>query len=187
MEEENEFETMMQARLAQLPRVVQDAIESADVSGHLRELANTHKLHLDQWETLENEVRMAILGVKNSGDIEQNLVHEVGVSSEVAHDLADDISSLIFEPIRQELERLLDHPDAQAKTETGVEAMTAQTLSSAHSESEATLTQPGPLTPTPSAPETKAARAPISDAYKVGETSLERKDVHSDPYRETPA
>ena len=44
-----------------LPKVVQDAILSADVEMHMRELADKHKLHFDQWSALENEVMFALL------------------------------------------------------------------------------------------------------------------------------
>jgi hypothetical protein len=204
MDEETEYQQLIKARMAELPQPVQDAINSADVTKRLRELATTHQLHLDQWDVLENEVRMTLLGVKDSGDLAKNIQSEVGVRPEVAEALADDISRVVFEPIRQELERQLEHPDAQAKVETGVESMAAQALSDERQTEPAdaldtepivapepvvapvTASGPAPLVSPPSAPETKAVRAPLSDAYKTGEASSERKDVHNDPYREAP-
>ena len=175
MTEDNE--KIIADRMAELPQVVQDAITSADVAKRLRELATTHQLHLDQWESLETEVRMTLLGIKDSADLEQNIEKRVGVAAEVAKSLADDISTIVFEPIREELERQLDHPAAQAKVESDIDRMTAQVLTP----------PPAPIGSAPTAPETKAERAPLSDAYKTGETSTARKDVHNDPYRETPA
>ncbi len=192
----------IQDRLAQLPQVVRDAISSADTTTHLRELSNLHKLHLDQWQELENQVMLTLLAFKELEGLPQNIESEVGVSHETAVALAADISRIVFEPIREELERQLEHPDAQAKEETGVEAMTAQVLSTSSTSDEQnvtpilndtptptpppTPTPISPLVPPPSAPETKAVRAPLSDTYKVGETSTTRSDVHDDPYRETP-
>jgi hypothetical protein len=199
MDEDKEYEQMIGERMAELPQPVQDAINSADVAKRLRDLATKHQLHLDQWDMLENEVRMTLLGVKDSGDLAKNIKEEVGVSPETATALADDISRVIFEPIREELERQLEHPDAQAKAETGVERVAAQALSSEEHQDEGTpaaaapipasvpAPAPAPLVPPPTPPETKAVRAPLSDAYKTGETSAARKDVHNDPYREPPA
>jgi hypothetical protein len=203
MDVDTEYEQLIKARMAELPQPVQDAINSADVTNRLRELASSHQLHLDQWDALENEVRMTLLGAKDSDDLAKNIQSEVGVRPEIAAALANDISRVVFEPIRQELERQLEHPDAQAKIETGVETMAAQALSDeaqsvqeaadpvpddapAATVAPASIPTPAPLVPPPSAPETKAVRAPLSDAYKTGEASSARKDVHNDPYRETP-
>jgi len=177
MDSETDYEKLIADRMAELPQVVQDAITSADVAKRLRELATTHLLHLDQWESLENEVRMTLLGINDSADLEKNIAKKVGVTAEVAQSLTDDISTVIFEPIREELERQLDHPDAQAKVESDIDRMTAQVLAP----------PPAPISSAPTAPETKVERAPLSDTYKTGEMSTARKDVHNDPYRETPA
>ena len=189
--------------MTQLPQVVQNAITSADTTTHLRELSELHKLHLDQWEILQTQVMLTLLAVQDVEDLPKNIETEVGVSREVAEALAADISRIVFEPIREELERQLEHPNAQAKTETGVETMAAQALSDEQqADSEgvsappvvdpvavtATVSAPtpAPLVPPPTAPETKVVRTPLSEVYKTGEASTERKDVHNDPYRETP-
>jgi len=200
----------LKERFAQLPKVVQDAITSADVEKRLRALADTHKLHLDQWQQLENEVMLVLLGADAMANLQKNIKNEVGVSDEVAAALAKDISEGVFEPIRQELERELEHPDAQAKEDTGVEGMRTKILGgnqpAADSASSSQLlassppalevkppeivaqTPPvAPATPPSPAPTEKAIRMPASGAYKPGEASAARKDVHDDPYRETPA
>ena len=176
-------------RLKALPKVIRDAITSADVEKRLRALADTHKLHLDQWESLENEVMLTLLGFQEPEKLHTNIKNEVGVPDDVAAVLSRDISSTIFEPIRQELERELEHPDAEAKEVSGVEALSAQEISSAHTESTASPAQPvaTPIAPVPTAPDTKAVRGTVSDSYKTGDTSTVRKDVHNDPYRESPA
>lgn len=179
------FDAQMKARFVSLPKVVQDAITSADVEQHLRSLATTHRLHLDQWQVLENEVMLTLLGFQDPKNLAQSLKDDLGVGDEVAAPLAADISRIVFDPIRQELERSLEHPDAQAKVATGIEQAAAQAL--ATGDEAALATAPAPLAPVPAAPETKAVRAPISETYKSGEASAARKDVTNDPYREPPA
>src|SRR3989344_5185981 len=111
----------LEMRFKELPQVVRDAIKSADVEQRLRALANTHKLHVDQWEKLENEVMLALLAFEPIEDLQTNIRTNVGVGDVTAAALAEDISKTIFEPIRQELERELEHPEAQAEKVSGVE------------------------------------------------------------------
>ncbi len=175
---------MLKERFAQLPKVVQDAITSADTEKRLRELANTNKLHLDQWEILENEVMMTLFGVFPLDELQKNIQKHVGVSEEVANVLKENISKIVFEPIREELERRLEHPDAKAAAVSGVEGMRTQVLTD-----EAAPVVPAvlPATPPADAPTGKIERAPVSESYKAGETSVARKSVHDDTYREPPA
>lgn len=100
----------LQARFLQLPKALQNAITSADVEKKLRALSETHKLHLDQWQKLENEVMLALLGFQPVENLEANIKNEVGIAEEEAKALAGDIADTIFEPIREELERELEKP-----------------------------------------------------------------------------
>lgn len=155
-----DFNKQLEERFAQLPKVVQDAITSADVEKHLRELAETHKLHLDQWEKLENEVMLALLGFQRAEDLAENIQKEVNVDASTAAQIAADISTIVFVPIRQELERDLSHPDAVAKQETGVDTVRAQVLSAeAH---DAAVEAPPMPAPAPAAPAAAPAEAPAT-------------------------
>src|SRR3990167_605366 len=106
-DDEKGFREKMQARFLQLPKALQDAITSADVEKKLRALSETHKLHLDQWQKLENEVMLALLGFQPVENLEANIKNEVGIAEEEAKALAGDIADTIFEPIRAELEKEL--------------------------------------------------------------------------------
>ena len=217
MDEDKEFTEEVKAHFAKLPKVVQRAITSADVGKQLRALAEKHKLHLDQWETLENEVQLTLMGVQPSEELAANIQSEVGLDSVVAQALAADISTIIFEPIRQELERQLEVPGAKPDETTVAEDAGAQVLEKAGSAPLAPSSEPmeeritlpprpvgttSPVTPNPVAPALApvvpgtppppppqgiAVRAPVSESYKAGETSSARKAVHDDPYREPPA
>lgn len=179
--------------MAQLPPVVQRAIMSADVEKQLRSLAETHKLHLDQWQVLENLVMMTLLGIRQIEAMENNIQREVGVTVEVAEELTENINKIVFEPIREELERQLEHPEAKEKEVSGVEAARNQALAGAEVQP-VVETPPAPpptppvqpATPPPPMPEAKVARPSDSSAYKPGETSAQRATVHDDPYREPP-
>lgn len=193
--QQGDLDTQLKERFQMLPKVVQDAITSADVDAHLRKLADTHKLHLDQWQKLENEVMLALLGFEHVEDLEKNIQQEIGVTAEVAHALVGDVNTIVFEPIRQELERGLSHPEAQAAQVSGAEAARTQILSQSH-EGETppanvvSATPPAPVlqpaTPPTPAPETKVARPSQSTEYRPGESSASRASVVDDPYREPP-
>lgn len=187
MDDDKEYAELIKERFSTLPKVVQRAIISADIEKHLRELASTYKLHLDQWGTLENEVQLTLLGVQASEDLESNIKKELGVSDEVAKSLTENISKIVFEPIRAELERELEHPDAKAAAVSGVEAARTQILGGEDKPAAPAAPAVLPATP-PSEPLAgKIVRAPVSESYKAGETSIARKSVHDDPYREPPA
>lgn len=173
-----ELTQLLSKRMAELPAVVRDAIASSEVEKHLRTLATTEKLHLDQWELLENEVMFTLLGIRPIEELEQNIASALGVSRDVAHDLANNINEIIFEPIRQELERQLEHPDAEP------EPVPVQYDTDERPVDEVPPVQPA--TPPAATPDVKVARPSESTAYKPGEASTERKNVHDDPYRMPP-
>ena len=113
---------------AGLPAPVQRAISSSEVEKHLREIAVTNKLHVDQGEKMETQVLLALFGVKPIEQLQENLKKELKVSEEVAATLAADVSRVVFEPIRQELERELEHPEAKEKEVSSVDATRTQML-----------------------------------------------------------
>ncbi len=185
MEQDNEFKEAILQRFKSLPKVVQRAIVSADVSKQMRELADAHKLHLDQWDSLENEVQFTLLGIHSGEDLAKNIQKAVNVDEVTAESLAADISRLVFDPVRKELERELEHPDAVAATTTGVEDMRAQMLAS--SENKPVPPAPAPIvagTPPQPTSTTIVERAQISPAYIPSTPSHERKTIEGDPYRE---
>ena len=183
---DTELEKALKDRLQKLPKVVRDAITSADVEKRMRELADTHKLHIDQWQSLENEVMLTLLGAQQLEDLEKNIKNEVGVSDDVAKSLAADISKIVFEPIREQLERELSHPDAKAAGVSNVEAARTQILGSEDKPAAPAAPAVLPATPPAEPPTGKIARAPVSESYKAGEVSSQRKAVVDDPYREAP-
>ncbi|MEK7601110.1 MAG: hypothetical protein AAB480_01070 [Patescibacteria group bacterium] len=205
MNDDKEYDDLIKEQFKKLPRVVQEAIVSADVEKHLRELAETHKLHLDQWTALENEVQMTLLGIDDSGELMQNIRDKVHVPEETAKALVQSISEVVFEPIRQELERQLEHPGAVAKATSGVEDMRTRILADA-SENQPVVVSLQPVekkspvpatgyelqatgsvvaaTPPAPAPTVKVERAPAAPPSYVSAPSHERKTVEGDPYRE---
>lgn len=172
-------------RFSTLPKVVQDAITSADVQKHLRDLAEHHKLHVDQWQVLENNVMLTLLGFQPVAELTQHLKRDLSITEEVATELAQSISEMVFAPIRGEMERALSHPTATQEVLSDVEAVRAQELNTTSQPASAAPATPAvtPATPPSPAPEQKAERTQIAPTY-TGSASHERKTIEGDPYRE---
>ncbi|MEK7156718.1 MAG: hypothetical protein AAB790_02835 [Patescibacteria group bacterium] len=184
---QDELNEKLRERFKQLPKAVQTAVMSADVEKQLRVLADTNKLHLDQWQLLENDVMLTLFGFQPTEELPNHLKNDLDISTEMAKSLADDISRIVFQPIREQLERELAHPDAKAANVSGVEAARTQILGSEDKPAAPVAPVVLPATPPTEPPSAKIARAPVSESYKAGETSTARKSVHDDPYREPPA
>jgi hypothetical protein len=199
------IDTELKEAFAALPKIVQNAITSADVEKQMRAVSDNYKLHLDQWGKLENEVMLTLLGLQDAGDLASNIQNEIGVTAEQAASLAADINKIIFAPIRAELERGLEHPEAKEKEVSGAEAarqtlLAAEEPVAAATPQTAEVTAPvaapttpaaapaavTPATPPAEKPAEKAVRAPMSSSYLSRQASSERKSVDGDPYRELP-
>lgn len=184
---QDELDGQLKERFRALPKVVQNAITSADVQKEMRTLADGHKLHLDQWQLLENDVMLTLLGFQPTEELPHHLKTDLDISLEMATSLADGVSRIVFQPIREQLERELAHPDAKAAGVSGVEAARTQILSSEEKPLAPAAPAVLPATPPVEPPAGKIARAPVSESYKAGETSSQRKAIADDPYREPPA
>lgn len=187
---------ILEEQFKALPKSVQNAIASGKIDEQFKVLAEKHKLHLDQWQALENQIMLTVLGLSEPDALVENITKEVVIARERAQEIVDDIATTVFKPIREELERQLEHPDAQAKEVSEVEAARAQALEGSMGQGlgvreESANTQPPtsvvqPATPPPSAPEIKVTRPTDSSTYKPGIPSDKRDTVHDDPYREPP-
>ena len=179
---EKEFQEKLAARFSELPKPIQDAILSADVEKSMRALAEKHNLHVDKWEKLESEVMLTLYGFLPAEELEKNILQSVGISSEEAKELTTSINAIVFEPIREELERELGHPQAKDEEVPDMEKIRVAAIS--EEKKNADPVKPG--TPPPPPPTTPALRGPSSGAYVPGATSAARESVVDDPYRESP-
>ncbi len=186
--QDTELQQQLADRLAQLPAVVRQSIGSADIEKRLQTLADTNKLHFDQWQIFENEVMLALLGIQKVQDLEAHISQHVGINADIAHKLAAEVNAAIFEPIRQKIEQELEHPEAKEDLVTSAEAARTQILAAARAEEGTSTATPAiqPATPPAPPPQVKIVRPSGSSAYKPGEASHERASIHDDPYRESP-
>jgi hypothetical protein len=178
----------LRARFKELPKVVQDAVTSADIEKQLRVLADTNRLHLDKWQLLENNVMLTLFGFQAPEELAENLKADLDISADMAKILTDKISKIVFEPIREELERELPPQERTGGDADVVPAIHDTPLNAArsaasgeHSVEQNVLAS----TPLPLPKIERAVRAPVSESYSAQTPSHERKSVEGDPYRES--
>ena len=69
-----DLEKLIDERLDALPPVVHEAINTIDIESHLRQLAEYHKLHLDQWVLLEVEIMLTLLDINKASDMTKSIM-----------------------------------------------------------------------------------------------------------------
>ena len=134
MDDQQDISAQFAERFAILPKVVRDAITSADVQKHMRDLAESHKLHVDEWQVLENNVMLTLLGFQPVAEMPTRLEKSLNITAEVAAELAQSVSDIVFKPIRGEMERALSHPSAVQVAMSDVDTVRAQELQGARDE-----------------------------------------------------
>ena len=116
------MDDLIEEKINALPQKVHDAIESIGVEEKLRALSEKHKLHLDQWVLLENEIMLTLLGLEEPENMVRNIAKEVGIEEDLAQNLVNDIAVEIFKPIRElmkeEEEEPEDEPDKTYPSDT---------------------------------------------------------------------
>lgn len=164
--------------------MVRQVIQEANVAASMQRVSKKYNLHLDQWQDLEYEVTMALYGVTEMEALEINIIKHVGIEPALARNLSNDIALAVFQPIREELERRLEHPDATPKQGTPMEDLTAEIL-------RGDVPEPTPATSPKTveamgAPQVRTEVTPstLSTSYTPGQASTERKHIDNDPYRE---
>ncbi len=95
------LDSIMAEKFGELPKKVQSAITDISVEEKLRALSEKHKLHLDQWVLLENEIMLTLLGLEEPESMVKNIAEEVGIEKDLARNLVNDIAVEIFKPIRE--------------------------------------------------------------------------------------
>lgn len=101
--ETNNQDQILKDAFTSLPKVLQDAITNADIQANLRKLAKVHKLHLDKWTVLENEIMMALLGITDPTDLPHAISEQVGIPLEQAQQISSSVAEIVFDPIQDEL------------------------------------------------------------------------------------
>ena len=108
-----ETKDLIQKRFAELPPAVRSAITSADLRPKLQRIGQKYQLHIDQAGSLEDETTLVMMGFSDPAEFPDTLAKELGVSAEIAEQIAEDVSGEIFMPIRESMRAFTEQQAAQ--------------------------------------------------------------------------
>lgn len=91
-------------RFEELPDDIREAITSVETSDELQNISNKHGLMLDQTTELMDETGLRLLGLTPSNKFIYNLEKRLKITNEKATDIAEDISSIVFQKIKESLQ-----------------------------------------------------------------------------------
>lgn len=188
------------------PDSVRNAVTSDAVAESLVSIGQEHNLHIDQIGILEEESLYVMLGITESGEFLKNLRDRIGLSSDDAAKIAQDVNDKVLLLIRSNLQnpsqpQTADVPrpsvpesiqkeDILAGIEDPVPAPNPLTATRTAPQSPAPLPMNMPATPVNLPTETAAQPAPSVSrefiAGKMTETvNMPPQKYTADPYRES--
>ena len=101
----DETDKIIAEHMQVLPVYVKDAFKAAQPFEKIRAIAADFKLHIDQTETLEQEVLLVMLGLESPDTFIDETSKSFDLSEEDSRKLVDRISSELFMPIRDAMQR----------------------------------------------------------------------------------
>jgi hypothetical protein len=90
---------IIQAQFDQLPKRARDAIQSFNIRSVTEVIAQKHRLNRDQLLLMENETMLVLLDLEVMQDLAKNIEESLGVSTESAAEITDEIEMQIIAPI----------------------------------------------------------------------------------------
>jgi hypothetical protein len=96
----------LRERYLKLPKDVQDAIFSVDSAEIIQDIANKNNLVIDKMGELADETGLVMLGITKPSEYVKNLTGRLGIDSNTAQKIGDEINSRIFSPIRESLKEI---------------------------------------------------------------------------------
>lgn len=94
------------AKYQSLPNDLQEAILSVDTATIIHEVGTKHKLMIDKVGGLADETGLVMLGFTHPKDYITNLSERLKVDREIAKEIAEEINSQVFFPIREHLKKI---------------------------------------------------------------------------------
>ncbi len=89
-----------------LPKDIQDAILSVDTADIIREIGENHKLMIDKIGELADETGLVMLGFTHPSEFIPHLSERLDVDRTLAKEIAEEINTKIFFPIRENLKKI---------------------------------------------------------------------------------
>jgi hypothetical protein len=113
----NETKNILKEQLQKMPSQLREAFLATDIRTPLEKIASRHNLMLDQTAALENETVYVMIGLASGEDFVDNIVKEVEIETPEALTIAKEVEEGVFEEMRNNLQKKLNHDSAEEETE----------------------------------------------------------------------
>ena len=177
---EEDTQKKIEARLAELPQDIQEAVLSAELGSRIQTIGAMHQLHVDQVGTLEEEVMLTMLGFSNPATFAEQLMEELHTTPELAAQIAQDVTQSVFLPIRESMQSFMTaHPEGKSeeKTSAPLQKPDLSTLE---------ILAPKQLPELPQAEVALSQTTSVSAPQPINGEQQKPRGYSADPYREPP-
>lgn len=89
-----------------LPQILKEAIFSVDTTQAIQDIGTKYKLTVEKSSDLMNETILVMLGLTHPNQFIANLAERLEIDKETARQIAEEINSKIFFPIRETLKQI---------------------------------------------------------------------------------
>ena len=93
-------------RFKKLPEDVKEAMFSVDTVQIMQEIGEKNKLMIDKIGELADETGLVMLGLTHPNEFISHLAERLGVERDIAKEIAEEINTKVFFPIRENLKKI---------------------------------------------------------------------------------
>ena len=96
-----------------LPLEIKEVITSVEYTDGVRAIGKKYKLMIDRVGDLSEETWFVLMGITPSKNFTKNIQKRLGISEDVAVNIAKDINEKIFSAVRESLKKIFEKRDAE--------------------------------------------------------------------------
>ncbi len=96
----------IEEKFRSLPETLQNLIVSVRTAEIIREIGQSHKLHIDQIGKLADEIGFVMMGLTRPNDFMYNIGKKLSLSPDLAKEITKEVDEKIFRQIREELQKM---------------------------------------------------------------------------------
>lgn len=96
----------IEEKFRSLPETLQNLIVSVKTAEIIREIGQSHKLHIDQIGKLADEIGFVMMGLTRPNDFMYNIGKKLSLSPDLAKEITKEVDEKIFRQIREELQKM---------------------------------------------------------------------------------
>jgi hypothetical protein len=108
MPEQNDIQQKIEARMAELPEDVRNAINDDGLDEKIKAIGQKFNLHIDQIGALGDEVMLALLGFTPLAGFAGELAAQLSLDPVLAQTIVAEINSSIFVSIRESMQKFAE-------------------------------------------------------------------------------